>query len=399
MSDPTARTVTRTIVVAEMPDTTGLLERVGERRWTVAIDALRDLISACSAQHGGTVTTADADRHIISFPSVRDALTCAVAIHRGTGTTETAHTARIGVHTGEVICTDREIRGRPLVKAARIAAHARAGEIVASAVVASIADYDDGEQDIWFDEPAEIEIRGFRGRHRLYRVRWVEARPGPLRVVIADDAALLRDGVAALLREHGVDVVATASDAPGLMEAVALHRPDLALIDIRMPPTFTNEGLVAAEHIRATHPHVGVVVLSQHVEPSYAARLMQPGATHSGYLLKDQLSDIDGLLTAMERVAAGGCVVDAGLADRLMETADARGSLADLTEREREVLALVAQGLSNRAIADRLVVTGRTVETHIGQIFSKLRLRADDAEHRRVAAVLAYLRAAPPVSP
>ena len=343
---------------------------------------------AAAAAHGGAVEHAEADRAVLSFPGVRQALHCAVELQRSAGPGAIA----IAVHIGEVARSGDELRGRALVKCARIAGAAHAGEILASDLVASIVN-EDGGTDYWFDDAGETELRGLKGRHRLLRLRWSDARPAPLRVVIAEDATLLRDGVAALLREHGFDVVAAVGDAIGLMDAVARHRPDMALVDIRMPPTFTNEGLIAAERIRQEHPQVGVLVLSQHVEPSYATRLVRSGAARSGYLLKDRLGDVEVLLDAIARIAGGGCVVDSGLAARLMESAGARGSLAELTEREREVLSLVAEGLSNRAIAERLVVTGRTVETHIGQIFSKLGLREDDAEHRRVAAVLAYLRA------
>jgi DNA-binding NarL/FixJ family response regulator len=214
--------------------------------------------------------------------------------------------------------------------------------------------------------------------------------------VIADDAALVRDGVAALLRDHGVEVAATASDAAELHEAVARHRPDVALVDIRMPPTFTDEGLVAAKRIRAGFPEVGVLVLSQHLDARYALRVAEVSPARTGYLLKDRVTDARVLFDALERIAGGGCVIDAAVADGLVERASALARIEVLTEREREVLALVAEGRSNRAIAERLVVTQKTVETHIGQIFLKLGLRAVEGEDRRVAAVLAYLRAARP---
>jgi len=341
------------------------------------------------AEHGGTRERATDDGHLLSFRSVRAAVGCAVALQRAAATP-----LRIGVHAGELERVDGELHGRALVKAARIAALARPGEILASSVVRELADLDT-EGDIWFDDGAEVELRGLRGRHLVVPVQWEERARAPVRVVIADDAAIVRDGVAALLREHGFDVVATAGDAVGLHEAVEHHRPDVAVVDIRMPPTHTNEGLVAAEAIRAAHPETGVLVLSQHLEPEYALRLVGDSPACGGYLLKDRIADADVLLEAVARVARGGCVVDPGLTDDLVRSARASGSLAELTDREREVLSLLAQGLSNRAIAERLVVTGRTVETHIGQIFLKLGLREEGAEHRRVAAVLAYLRAQP----
>jgi len=251
----------------------------------------------------------------------------------------------------------------------------------------------EGATDIWFDEGVEVELRGLRGRHLLVPVRWEARVRPPERVVIADDAAIVRDGVAALLREHGLDVVAAVGDAEGLHAAVDRHRPDVAIVDIRMPPSFTNEGLVAAERLAVSHPEVGVLVLSQHIDVSYAERLLRPGGARGGYLLKDRIADVDVLLEAVRRIARGGCVVDPGVSARLVEGAEAAGRLGELSDREREVLALVAEGLSNRAIAERLVVTVRTVETHIGQVFLKLGLRDEGAEHRRVAAVVTYLRA------
>jgi DNA-binding NarL/FixJ family response regulator len=215
-------------------------------------------------------------------------------------------------------------------------------------------------------------------------------------VVIADDAALVRDGVAALLRDHGVEVAATVGDATELHEAVARHLPDVALVDIRMPPTFVDEGLVAAERIRAGFPEVGVLVLSQHLDARYALRVAGDHPARTGYLLKDRVTDSRVLFDALERIAAGGCVIDAAVAEGLVTRASALARIDELTAREREVLALVAEGHSNRAIAQRLVVTQKTVETHIGQIFLKLGLRDIQDEDRRVAAVLTYLRAAQP---
>jgi DNA-binding NarL/FixJ family response regulator len=386
---------TVTVVVADVEGSTPLLERVGEARFHALLADYEALLGDCLAEHEGTREAGAGDGHLLAFPSARAAVRCAVGLQRALAAGSLRFRIRSGIHCGELERRDGELQGRALVKAARIGALARGGEILASAVVRELADLDEGD-DIWFDDGSEVELRGLRGRHLVLPVRWRERARPPVRVVIADDAAIVRDGVAALLREHGFEVVATASEAAGLHEAVARHRPDVAVIDIRMPPTHTNEGLVAAERIRALHPETGVLVLSQHVEPGYALRLVRDGEARSGYLLKDRISDVDVLLDSVNRVARGGCVVDPGLADVLVGRAEASGRLAELTDREREVLGLLAQGLSNRAIAERLVVTGRTVETHIGQIFLKLGLRAAEGEDRRVAAVLAYLRAAQP---
>jgi DNA-binding NarL/FixJ family response regulator len=214
-----------------------------------------------------------------------------------------------------------------------------------------------------------------------------------VRVVVADDAMLTREGVVRVLRDAGVDVVGEADDADGLLRQVATARPDAAIVDIRMPPTNTDEGLVAAQRIRAEHPEVGVLVLSQYVEPSYAVRLLEEHPEQVGYLLKERVSDVAVLVDALRRIIDGETVVDPTIVSRLFGRRRRANPLAELTEREREVLSLVAEGLSNKAIAARLFVTERTVEAHVKQIFMKLGLTANPESHRRVLAVLAYLRA------
>ena len=214
-------------------------------------------------------------------------------------------------------------------------------------------------------------------------------------MIVADDVMLTRAGIVRLLAEAGVDVVAEAEDADGLLGHVARARPDVAIVDIRMPPTHTDEGLVAAQRIRAEHPAVGVLVLSEYVEPRYAMRLLEEHPEGVGYLLKERVFDVVVLVDALRRVADGETVVDPTIVSRLVGRRRRADPLAELTEREREVLALVAEGLSNAAIAKRLYVTPRTVETHVTQIMSKLGLEADPDSHRRVLAVLAYLRGRP----
>jgi DNA-binding NarL/FixJ family response regulator len=298
----------------------------------------------------------------------------------------------IGLHAGE-LGPGEGGQARPAVLAARIATLAGAGQVLASLLVRELA----GEgADLRFGDGREVSLPGLAGRLVVHEVSWGDRRDRALRVVVADDAALVRDGVAALLRDNGVDVVATVGDAAELHEAVARHLPDVALVDIRMPPSFTDEGLVAAERIRAGFPEVGVLVLSQHLDARYAIRVTETNPGRTGYLLKDRVTDSRVLFDALERIAAGGCVIDKAVAEGLVTRASALARIDELTGREREVLALVAEGHANRAIADRLVVTPKTVETHIGQIFLKLGLRDAQGEDRRVSAVLAYLRAAPP---
>jgi DNA-binding NarL/FixJ family response regulator len=216
-----------------------------------------------------------------------------------------------------------------------------------------------------------------------------------MRVVVADDVMLTRQGIVRLLRDAEVDVVAEAEDAEGLLRHVDLARPDVAIVDIRMPPTHTDEGLVAAEEIRARHPEVGVLILSQYVEPQYALRILEEHPARVGYLLKERVFDVAVLVDALRRIADGESVVDPTIVSRLLGRGRRRDPLAELTTREREVLGLVAEGLSNKAIAARLFVTERTVEAHVKQIFLKLGLEVSPSSHRRVLAVLAFLRATP----
>jgi DNA-binding NarL/FixJ family response regulator len=215
-----------------------------------------------------------------------------------------------------------------------------------------------------------------------------------MRVVVADDQLLTREGIVHLLEENGIDVVAQAEDAEGLLRHVRLARPDVAVVDIRMPPTNTDEGLVAAQQIRSEHPDVGVLVLSQYVEPSYAMRLLEDHPEGVGYLLKERIFDAALLVDALRRITDSETVIDPTIVSRLVGRRRREDPLAELTPREKEVLGLVAEGLSNRAIATRLFVTERTVEAHVQQIFRKLRLDANPDSHRRVLAVLAYLRSA-----
>jgi DNA-binding NarL/FixJ family response regulator len=214
----------------------------------------------------------------------------------------------------------------------------------------------------------------------------------PLRIVVADDAVLLREGLVRLLAEDGHQVVAAVGDGPALVKAVLAHRPDVSVVDVRMPPTHTDEGLRAAIAARAQLPAAPMLVLSQYVEATYAADLLADGSGGVGYLLKDRVARVEEFLDALDRVADGGTVLDPQVVAQLL-AGQRRGSpLSALTPRERELLALMAEGNSNTAIARQLVLSASAVEKHIGNVFAKLGLPPDDAQHRRVLAVLAYLR-------
>jgi DNA-binding NarL/FixJ family response regulator len=213
-----------------------------------------------------------------------------------------------------------------------------------------------------------------------------------VRVVIADDAVLLREGAARLLTEAGHEVVATAGDAEDLLRKVRAHRPDVAIVDVRMPPGNVDDGLRAAVTIRQELPAVAILLLSQYVEDRYLAQLLAGGAEGVGYLLKDRVAEVERLSEAVERVAAGGSVLDPEVVSRLLGRSRDDGPLNALSDREREVLGLMAEGRTNRAIAERLFLSERAVERHVTAIFGKLDLPATEEDHRRVLAVLAYLR-------
>jgi serine/threonine-protein kinase len=213
-----------------------------------------------------------------------------------------------------------------------------------------------------------------------------------VRVVIADDAVLFRRGLVRLLVEAGMDVVGEAEDVPGILRIVTYERPDVAIVDLRMPPTHSTEGFDAARRIRAEHPGTGVLVLSQHVEVGAAAELLADGAVGLGYVLKERVTDLDELTDALARVADGGSVIDPEVVGLLLRRQRDDDPLDPLTDREREVLALMAEGRTNKAIARRLWLTDKTVESHVRNIFMKLGLEADQDDHRRVLAVLTHLR-------
>jgi DNA-binding NarL/FixJ family response regulator len=219
------------------------------------------------------------------------------------------------------------------------------------------------------------------------------AEPDAVRVVIAEDSAVLRDGLVQLLVDRGFEVIAAISDAQGLREAVEADPPDVAVVDIRMPPTFTDEGLRAAIDLRRDQPEMGILVFSQYIETRYAAELLAGGAAGIGYLLKDRVADVADFVEALLRVASGGTALDPEVVTQLMGASRRTDTLAGLSGREREVLALMAEGRSNSAIGTALVISERAVEKHVANIFSKLDLPTSSTDHRRVLAVLRYLGA------
>jgi DNA-binding NarL/FixJ family response regulator len=212
-----------------------------------------------------------------------------------------------------------------------------------------------------------------------------------MRVVIAEDLALLREGIASLLKDEGHEINAAVADGDALLAAAAEHHPDLAIVDVRMPPTQTDEGLRAAIELRRRQPEVAILILSQYVEERYATELLSAGSRGVGYLLKDRVADVSEFMSAVRRVAAGGTAIDPEVVSQLLSRRHRTDLLDELTPREREVLKLMAEGQTNSAIAERLVVTGGAVEKHVRNVFMKLGLPPTEQQHRRVLAVLTYL--------
>jgi len=298
---------------------------------------------------------------------------------------------RVGVNTGDVVDSEDDILGSVVVVARRLCDAARPGQILVADVVRVLAGNRPG---LAFEAVGEVVLKGIPAPVPAWTVVWAPlAEESTLRVMIADDAALIRSGVARLLADSGFTVVAELDDAETLIEAVDREPPDLVITDIRMPPTNTDEGLRAAATIRERHPSVAVLVLSQHIEARNAGTLLDGRRAGIGYLLKERVSALDEFLAACREVAAGGSVIDPMVADQLLHRRRHDEAITRLSERERDVLALMAQGRSNAAIAEQLHLGGKTVESHVRSIFQKLDLEDTPEGNRRVEAVLHWLQA------
>jgi DNA-binding NarL/FixJ family response regulator/class 3 adenylate cyclase len=366
----------------------------------------RRLVREAIEAGGGHEVEARGDELFAVFDDPGGAVGSAVAAQRALARYEWPRDApvrvRMGVHTGNPIEEDGGYVGVDVHRAARVAASANGGQVLVSeATRAALPDAESTLREI-----GRYRLKGLPEPERLYQVvaeGLPEEFPPPrsqeaaaaetLRVVLADDSVLLREGIALLLEDAGCEIVAQGSTADELLRHVAVHRPDVAIVDIRMPPTHTDEGLRAAHRIREEHPATAVLVLSQYVEASYALELVGESAEGVGYLLKDRVADVGEFVSAVRRVAGGGSALDPAVVSELVGRRRRDDPLEGLTPREREVLGLMAEGKSNHAVAERLVVTERAVEKHVTSIFQKLRLPESGADHRRVLAVLAFLRA------
>jgi DNA-binding NarL/FixJ family response regulator/class 3 adenylate cyclase len=393
-------TGTVTFLIADVEGSTKLVATLGDA-YGALLAAVRSILRTSIDGHGGTEVDATGDEVLAVFERTGDAIHASLAAQRSlrdaTWPDDTSVRVRIGVHTGTPTLTEEGYVGLDVIRASRIAGAGHGGEIVLSSSAAALSTG---------HELRDLGVHRFAGLPEPERIHQLLADDLPRdfpplrntvsqlgaghRVAIADDSVLLREGIVRLLEESGFEVVSQAGTADDLLRHIGLHRPDVAIVDIKMPPTHTDEGLQAAREIRERYPETGVLVLSQYVETGYATELLAR-ADGVGYLLKDRVADLDQFASAVKRVAEGGSALDPAVVSQLVGGRPADDPLAELTPREREVMELIAEGRSNQAIADRLFVTLRAVEKHVTNIFEKLDLSATSDDHRRVLAVLAYL--------
>jgi DNA-binding NarL/FixJ family response regulator/class 3 adenylate cyclase len=411
-------TGTVTFLFTDVEDSTGLVRDLRDAYPRVIADHRR-LVRGAVEKCGGYEIDSRGDEFFLVFARPADAVEAAIAIqkqheaHDWPG--ERPVRVRMGIHTGEPTVEEDDYVGIDVHHVARLCSVGHGGQVLLSQATL------DALEDIEVKDLGEHDLKGLPRPERIFQLvrtgvendfpplRLVD-EPGAdaqaepvggslqkdakrLRVVLADDSVLLREGVALLLSDADFEVVGQSGTADDLLLKVRSYSPDVAVVDIRMPPTQTDEGLRAAQEIRAKHPDVGVLVLSQHVEPAYAMELLAESAEGVGYLLKDRVADVDEFAAAVRRVAEGGSALDPALVTQLVGRRRTSDPIEDLTPREREVLELMAEGRSNQAIGERLFITPRAVEKHITNIFGKLRLPPAPEDHRRVLAVLAYLRA------
>jgi DNA-binding NarL/FixJ family response regulator/class 3 adenylate cyclase len=393
---------TVTLVFTDVEGSTQLVQRLGDR-YAHVLDDHRRLFREAVEAGNGIVVDQRGDEFFVVFADARAAAASVVAAQRAFVDHEWPGgvdlRVRMGLHTGEPNVRDGTYFGLDVHRAARICQAGSGGQILLSART-----HEELEPEHEVEDLGDHQLPGIDAPERLFQLKapGLETRFPPLstarrgfrgvRVVLADDSVLLREGIARLLEDAGFEIVAQSGTADDLLRHVGMHKPDVALVDIRMPPTQTDEGLRAAQEIRERWPDTGVLVLSQYVEPAYAMELLGENAEGVGYLLKDRVSDVDEFAAAVRRVAEGGSALDPAVVSQLVGRRRRDDPLEDLTPRERQVLELMAEGKSNQAIAERLVITLRAVEKHVTSIFGKLRLSSTPEDHRRVLAVLTYLR-------
>jgi DNA-binding NarL/FixJ family response regulator/class 3 adenylate cyclase len=404
------------LLFTDVEDSTRLVQELGDAYSSVMAEHRRVIREAVTSA-GGREIDCRGDEFFVAFASTREAVHTAIAAQRALAAQEwpsaTPVRVRMGIHAGEPTPVEGGYVGLDVHRAARICAVGHGGQVLVSTATHELLAPANGD-DFDFRDLGEHELKGLPRPERIYQLvsagldddfpplrAGIGAAPteggegvagARLRVVLAEDSVLLREGIARLLTDAGFEVVGQTATADDLLLKVRSYAPDIVITDIRMPPTQTDEGLRAAQEIRADHPDVSVLVLSQYVEPSYAMELLADSAEGVGYLLKDRVADVDEFVAAVRRVAEGGSALDPALVTQLVGRRRRQDPLDELTLREREVLELMAEGRSNQGIAQRLVVTERAVEKHVTSIFVKLRLPPASEDHRRVLAVLAFLR-------
>ncbi len=393
---------TVTLVFTDVEGSTQLVRRLGDS-YAELLDEHRRLLRTAVDAAGGRVVDHRGDEFFLVFEDATRAAEALCQAQRAFAEHEwpdgVEFRVRMGMHTGEPTVRESSYFGLDVHRAARICQAGSGGQILVSQRTRDALDSEHELEDL-----GEHDLQGLEQPERLFQLNvpglpsafppLSSARKGfrGMRIVLSDDSVLLREGIARLLEDAGFEVVAQSGTAEDLLRHVGMHKPDVALVDIRMPPTQTDEGLRAAQEIRERWPDTGVLVLSQYVEPAYAMELLGENAEGVGYLLKDRVSDVDEFAAAVRRVGEGGSALDPAVVSQLVGRRRRDDPLEELTPREREVLELMAEGRSNQAIAERMVITLRAVEKHVTSIFSKLRLPATAEDHRRVLAVLTYLR-------
>jgi DNA-binding NarL/FixJ family response regulator/class 3 adenylate cyclase len=392
-------TGTVTLLFTDLEGSTGLIRQLGDRYGDV-LHQHRRLMRSVVARHGGSEVDTAGDGNFLAFPTARDGVAAAVEAQRAMADhpwpAEAVVRVRMALHTGEPRLAEQGYHGLGVHLAARLCQSGRGGQILLSEATRAVI-ADDMPPGVSVVSLGERALKDFDRPQPVYEVvaagvPEASAEPGALRVVLAEDSVLLREGIARLLESEGFDVVGQVDNPDDLVRRVGFAKPDVAIVDIRMPPTHTDEGLQAARRIRERHPGVGVLVLSQYVEAEYATGLLSEQAEGTGYLLKDRIANVGDFTDAVRRVAGGGSALDPAVVAQLVGRRRVDDPLAALTGREREVLELMAEGLSNHGIAARLVVTERAVEKHVTNIFAKLGLAATAEDHRRVRAVLTLLQ-------
>ena len=400
MAAPPAGTVTFLLADIEGSSRLQQNERVD---YPVVVGRIRRILRDAVAAHEGHEVDAVGDELLAAFLNAHRAVDAALVAQRCFRDEEWPEQlsvrVRIGLHTGTPSIGVEGYTGIDVVRASRIANAGHGGQILASASTLTAVDGAPSR------DLGEHQLEGLSRPERIHQLiaddlprdfpplRNTSSTVGnAMRVALADDSVLLREGVARLLTESGFEIVSQAGNAEDLLRHVAMHKPDVAVVDIRMPPTHTDEGLRAASEIRQRFPTTGVLVLSQYVESGYALDLLADSAEGVGYLLKDRVSDVEQFASSVRRVAEGGSALDPAVVSELLGRKRRDDPLDELSPREREVLELMAEGRTNQAIADRMFVTLRAVEKHVTSIFSKLDLPASTDDHRRVLAVLLFLR-------